>query len=177
MPPPPLRSPAEEQAGRALARATTLARASALVLIVLAAVSTLVNALHPLTGHFLISLIVLAQGIIEWRLARALQRHDARAPGRLALNQVVLGFALLGYGAWRLLVFSPDEILQVLQRPALQPLLAALPPEELRLMVERLPPLVFALLAVVSALTALGCWAMALYYRSLRKYLLTGHGT
>lgn len=171
MRPPPLRPEQSAPSARALARATTLARASAIVLIVLAGLSTLVNAPHPFTAHFLISIIALANGIVEWIGAGGLARRDPRAPRRLALNQMVLGAAILVYGLWRARTLLPAEILVLLERPYLRPFLEVLPPEEVTLLHDLLPPLMRAMYFAVGIGGALGCLGAAAYYWTRRRHL------
>jgi hypothetical protein len=149
------------------------ARASALVMIVLAGLSTLLNALHPLTTHFAISLAILANGIIEWRLAGKLAVGKSQALRWMALNQLAIGLEILAYSAWRMHTFSSHEVLAILERPYFQPLLEMIPPEELEFIETQLPPLMRAVFALAGGLTALGCWAAAMYYLTRRKFMDT----
>jgi hypothetical protein len=156
---------------RSIARAVRFARASAITLLVLGGLSTLVNVLHPLSVHFLISVVALGVGLAEWILAGQLARLDARAPVRLAWNQVVLGGGILAYGLHQARVMTPEVALAYLDRPLLRPLWEALPPEEIRIIHEMLPPMLRVAYYAVGIGGALGCGAVALYYRSRRRLI------
>jgi hypothetical protein len=170
--PPPLRPEQISPSAGALVRASMVARSSAVLMVVLAGLSTLLNVLHPLSSHFLISIVVLGHGVIEWRLARRLQVGDLRAPRGLALNQGILGVAILAYGAWRVHTFLPDEVLAILERPYLRPLIDALPPEELSRIADELPRLAVKAYAASGIGAAIGCWAVAIYYATRRKHVV-----
>src|SRR5690606_10721083 len=98
MPPPRLPGPTPTPAWRAWKRAAAFARASSIALIALATLSTLINILHPLSAHFLISILALGNGIAEWRFGRSLHAGEPRATAWLAWNQVILGAGVLAYG-------------------------------------------------------------------------------
>jgi hypothetical protein len=159
------------RAAIALAGAARFARASAWVLVVLAGLSTLLNLTAPLSAAFLISVLALGNGVVEWRWARRLPGGDARSLVMLARNQLALGIEILGYTVWRLVTFSSKEILAILDHPQLRPVLDELPPEELRRIVDLLPELFYLVVAVSGVITAAGCCGVAWYYRSRRKFL------
>jgi hypothetical protein len=172
--PPALPDQEPTRAAIALAGTARFARASAWVLVVLAGLSTLLNILQPLSAAFLISALALINGIVEWRFARRMPGDAAHALVVLARNQCALGVEILAYSVWRLATFSPAEILVILERPELRPLLDNLPPEEVERLVQLLPKLALVVIGVSGVLTALGCWGVAWYYRSRRKFVTLG---
>jgi hypothetical protein len=166
--PPDLESRA--RALRAIERATTFTRISALALMVLAGLSTAVNAPHPLSAHFVISVLALGNGVIEWRLARRLRARDASVLGPLAANQLVLGAEIFLYGVWQAVAVDPAQIAALLRQPPLREMLDALPVAQQRLLLDMLPSAVRAMYLIVGAGALLGCAAIALYHRSRRRH-------
>ncbi len=171
MPPPLLRPEQISKSVRAWSRSIGLARASAVTLIVLAGLSTVVNVLHPLTPHFLVSVAALVNGVLEWRFAGRLAKRDPRAPRWLAINQLALGGEILIYSLWRAATLMPADILAVLDRPEVRSLLEAMPREEINLLREMLPPLLRAMYLIVGIVAVIGCAGMALYYRTRQRHL------
>lgn len=170
VPPPPI--PANNsRAARAVGRAATLARISGLLLIILAGLSTLLNVLHPLTASFLISVVALGNGVVEWRVARRLRERDLNAPRHLSLNQLVLGGAIMTYSAWQAWTLRPAAILRILDGPSVRPLLDALSDEDRRNLVEMLPAAIRGMYVIIGVVGGLGCGAVALYYATRRKHL------
>jgi len=142
-----------------------------MLLIILAGLSTLLNVLHPLTASFLISVIALGSGVVEWRVARRLREFDGSAPRNLALNQLVLGAGIMAYSAWQAWTLQPAAILQILEQPAVRPLLDALTDEERRALLDMLPPAVRGMYVIIGVVGGLGCAVVALYYATRRKHL------
>lgn len=169
-----LRRPSPQE--RALTRAVRFAQASAVVLTTLAALSTLVNARQPGSAHFAISILALGSGIAEWWLAKRLACGDRRAPTRLALNQLVLGAGILIYGWLQARAMNATQVRALLERPVVESFLRLLPPEEIQLLHDILPALLRVLYGVVGIGGALGCGAVALYYRSRRRLLSPSEG-
>lgn len=157
-------------AQRALNRGAGLARVSGLVLIIAGSLSVLVSLLHPLSVGMLISVLVLGNGVIEWRFARRLRELQPSAAGILALNQLALGFEIGLYALWRGFTFDGTVIEQALQQPMVQTVLDAYPPEQVEQALALLPPLIRGAFIGIGLIAALGCVIMAIYYRSRRKY-------
>lgn len=142
-----------------------------MTLIILAGLSTLLNILHPLTAGFLISVLALANGAVEWRGAGNLRALRAEAPRLLSLNQLVLGAGIMGYAAWQAWTLQPDVVLRMLNQPGVRDLLEAFPSEQRQLLLQLLPTVVQGMYVIIGVVGGLGCGASAFYYATRRKYV------
>lgn len=164
------RETSPDLARRAVKRALGYAYVSGISLIVLGVISATVSIRNPLSASFGISLAVIVNGVIEYRLAKRLRDGCVRAPARMALNQLVLGFEIVAYSAWQIYVLTPEAVQQILARPMVADVLGMLEPEVVQLTVELLPPMVRMLYLIVAIVAVLGCAGVAWFYQSREKH-------
>ena len=160
-----------EAAARSIRRAAACARVSGVSLVVLGGISLVFAITNPLSAGFLVSVAVLANGLVEWRYARRLAALDPRAPGVLAINQLLLGLAIAVYSAWQVFTLDPAALGALLTRPPIKDLLQLFDPAFLELLITVFPETVRFLYAVVGAVALLGCAATAWYYSGRRRPL------
>lgn len=158
-------------AQRALKRGVGLARASGMCLIVLGAISILLGLLDPLSVGMVISIAVVANGIIEWRAAGRLRALDGSAVDVLAINQIALGGEIGAYAIWRSQTIDVNMIERALRQPMVVTVLELYPPDVVDLMREMLPALIRSGFLFGGVIAVLGCVVMAFYYRSRRKHV------
>lgn len=164
-------SPVETVAARRLRRTVRMARLSGWSLIIFGGLSALVCLFDPLSAGMAVSLAALICGILERRFCGQLARRHARAPFRLAWNQLALGAAISLYGLWQLLQVNAGAVRKTLRGPDVAPLLSMLDPVAVNALETLIPQVLIALYVGVILAALLGCGGMALYYYR-RRYTI-----
>ena len=160
------------RAVRAVNRVANLARVSGSVMIVLGGIFSVVGIRNPVSPGFFISVAVLANGVIEWRGAKAMRALDEKAPARLAINQVALAVELVVYAIWQSQVLDPEMIDRLMAGPMVAPALDLYPADAVLMVREMLPRLVRLFYTLVGVVALVGCGGTAWYYRSRLRHLL-----
>ncbi|MGH8016942.1 MAG: hypothetical protein ACREIA_01415 [Opitutaceae bacterium] len=166
-----MKTQTHKAAARTVRRAALVARVSGISLIVLGGISFLFAVTNPLSAGFLISVAVVVNGFVEWRASRRLEALDRRAPGWLALNQLLLGLEIAAYSVWQTFHFEQAELEALLRRPSIKPWLQLFDPAALDVLLTALPGAIRLFYALVGVIAFLGCAATALYYLGKRKSL------
>jgi hypothetical protein len=159
------------KAERALRRGVRWAHSSGTSLAVLGGLSALLNVMDPLTASFIVSVAVVANGVLERRFAAGLERREPAAAGRLAANQGALGMEVVVYSLWQARGITPDAVRAYLADPNLSVLLEMYPSDQVQALVDTLPALIQAFYALVAGVAVVGCALTALFYLSRRKHL------
>jgi hypothetical protein len=163
---------AAKRASRAVRRTASIARASAWTTGILAGL-TLLGVLFGDVVSLVLGAALMAVAIRESRLAGRLAQLDPRAPGALAINQLLLGAIIVAYAAWQIRAALASSGLSAVNAPIGDPqvdaMLANIGAVSKRIMV--------AFYACVATGGVLGTGLMALHYRSrqplLRRFLTT----
>jgi hypothetical protein len=109
-------------------------------------------------------LLVIAWG--EFKGAGALRKLDPRAPGRLVLNQILLGLALCGYGVWGIVnqfMHPNPAAAELIASPEVQQMLGPIN--------EYVKFGVIGFYGLFVALSFLATLGTALYYKSRAKFI------
>jgi hypothetical protein len=159
---------------RIVKRAGTVARSSAVVMLIIGVTALMTTTFWPSWQSYLISVGLCIVGIVEYKGSSQLRRADIKAPRILGMNQLALLAIIVLYCAVQMVSFSNKDVKNSFISSEFRNQLSALPDTEKSIdkMIEYWAPLiVYGFYSLVIVLT--GCFqgGMAGYYFGRKKYI------